>query len=107
MANTYVRLAGSTPPTTAEIELYASSANQYVVGELFICNTGAAATTYRVAITATAGAASGGDWIHYDFPIAANMSHKFTVAFGNGNTLRVRDGTGDTINFLLMGLLIT
>ena len=63
--------------------------------------------TYRVAITDASGAASGEDWVHYDFPIAANMSHKFTLACGDGDTIRVQASVADLISFVLTGLKVT
>jgi len=107
MANTYTRLAALRPANTNEAELYAVATGEYIVAELFICNQSAVERTYRVAITDASGAASGEDWIHYDFPIQANMSHKFTIACGDGDTVRVRASVADLISFVLTGLKVT
>jgi hypothetical protein len=107
MANTYTRLAALRPADTSEAELFAVASGEYIVAELFICNQDSTARTYRVAITDASGAASGEDWIHYDFPIEANMSHKFTIACGDGDTVRVRASLADVISFVLTGLKVT
>ena len=107
MANTYTRLAALRPADTNEAELYAVSSSEYIVAEIFICNQDSSDRTYRVAITDASGAASGEDWIHYDFPIMANMSHKFTLACGDGDTVRVRASVANLISFVLTGLKVT
>jgi len=106
MANTYTRLAALRPANTDEAELYAVSSDEYIVAEIFICNQDSTARTYRVAITDASGAASDEDWIHYDFPIQANMSHKFTLACGDGDTIRVKASVADKISFVLTGLKV-
>jgi hypothetical protein len=107
MANTYTRLAALRPANTSEAELYEVEAAEYIVAEIFICNQDTSDRTYRVAVTDSSGAASGEDWIHYDFPIQANMSHKLTIACGDGNTVRVKASVANLISFVLMGLKVT
>jgi hypothetical protein len=107
MANTYTRLAALRPANTDEAELYEVEAGEYIVAEIFICNQDSSDRTYRVAITDSSAAASGEDWIHYDFPIQANMSHKFTIACGDGDTVRVKASVADKISFVLTGLKVT
>jgi len=107
MANTYTRLAALRPADTNEAELYAVAASEYIVAEIFICNQDSSDRTYRVAITDASGVATGEDWVHYDFPIQANMSHKFTIACGDGDTVRVRASVANLISFVLTGLRVT
>ena len=107
MANTYTRLAALRPADTNEAELYEVAAGEYIVAEIFICNQDSSDRTYRVAITDASGAATGEDWVHYDFPIAANMSHKFTLACGDGDTIRIQASIADLISFVLTGLKVT
>lgn len=107
MANTYTRLAASRPADTNEAELYASSEDEYIIATLHVCNQTASELSYRVAITDASGAASGEDWIYYDFPIHENMAHRFSLSFGNGDTLRIRSSSADSISFVLTGLKVS
>jgi hypothetical protein len=107
MANTYTRLAALRPADTVEAELYEVAADEYIVATIHICNQDASDRTYRVALTDASGVATGEDWIHYDFPIQANMSHRFSISLGDGDTIRVKASVADLISFVLEGLLIT
>ena len=107
MANTYTRLAALRPANTDETELYATAASQYIVANLFVCNQDSTDRTFRVAITDASGAATDEDWIYYDTVAYANMTYRFKIALGGGDTVRIRSGTADVISFVLTGLLIT
>jgi hypothetical protein len=107
MANTYERLAALRPADTVEAELYASAADEYIVGVLYVCNQSAVDRTYRVAITDVAGVATSEDWLYYDFPLYANLTVRVRITMGNGETIRVQSGTADVISFVLSALRIS
>lgn len=107
MSNVYERLAALRPADTSEAELYAVSANEYIVATLFVCNQDSSARTYRVALTDSSGAASGEDWIAYDVSIQANLTHTLIVTAGDGDTVRVQASVADKISFVLTGLNIS
>jgi hypothetical protein len=107
MANTYTRLAALRPANTDQAELYEAAESEYVVATLHICNQSGSDRTYDIALTDASGAAADEDWICKDFPIQASMSHKFSISFGDGDTIRVKASVADFISFVLEGLLIT
>jgi hypothetical protein len=107
MANTYERLAALRPADTVEAELYASSSGEYIVGVVYVCNQSATDRTFRLAVTDVAGAASGEDWLYYDFPLYANLTMRIRITMGDGNTIRVQSGTADVISFVLCPLKIS
>jgi hypothetical protein len=107
MANAYERLAALRPANTNEAELYAVGASEYIVGTLFICNQDSSARTYNVALTDSAGAAAGEDWLAYETSISANITHKIVIPAGDGDTIRVQASIADKLSFALTGLKIT
>jgi len=108
MANTFKRLAALRPADTNEAELYAPGSGVEVIALLNICNQDSSARTVRVALTDTSGAASGEDWIAYDYSVGANEIIQFTaLTLENPNTIRVSASAADVISFVLFGSEIT
>lgn len=107
MANVYERLAALRPADTNEAELYAVAADVYIVATLLICNQSGVETTFRVALTDASGAATDEDWISYDTNIQGNVTHRMIIPAGDGDTIRIKSGTGDVLSFVLTGLKIS
>jgi len=108
MADAYDLLATLRPADTNEAELYAVPASTQLIGNLIICNQTAVDRTFRVALTATSGAATVHQWIRYDIPLLANLPEDIgPISLGAGRTIRVQAGTADAISFVLTGVLIT
>ena len=108
MADVYNKLASLRPANTNEAELYQVPASTELIGNLMVCNQSAVERTYRIAFTDSAGAATSDEWIRYDVPLLANLSHDIgPISLGAGDTIRVRSGTADAVSFVLTGVLIT
>lgn len=82
--------------------LYDTSATNVtaVVGTLIVCNTGASAATYRIAVMDSAGTPAAADWRFYDCTVPAGDSAMLTVGFAmqNGRYIRV-SSSADTVTF--------
>jgi len=108
MADVYNKLASLRPANTNEAELYQVPASTELIGNLMVCNQSAVSRTYRVALTDSSAAATTDEWIRYDVPLLANLSHDIgPISLGAGDTIRVRSGTADAVSFVLTGVLIT
>lgn len=81
MATTsYKVLAQSAPSaTTATDLLTCGSGKQQVISTLVVCNRGATATTFRVAVRPDGSALASTHYIAYDVAIAANDSTNLTL----------------------------
>lgn len=107
MANATVGVLGQANPAagaTADLFTPSSGTRKAVGSTIFVCNTGAAATTYRVYLR-KAGAASGvGTAIAYDVAIPANTTDPWTVGptIGPTDVLSVRSASGE-VTFTLCG----
>ncbi len=95
----YKVLGRSAPSATTATELYAvPSSTSAVVSTLTVCNRGATATTYRIAIKPTSGTTLGNDhYIAYDVSIAANDTTALTLGLtlATGNSLVVYAGNAN------------
>ena len=108
MANTYKRLAALCPANTAEAQLYQPAADTSTICILNVCNQDTGAQTVRVALTDAAGAATGEDWLFYDYSIAANATFQLTgITLQNPETIRIKASVADKISFILFGLEVS
>ena len=109
MTIAYQRLAAVRPSDTNEADLYPLTSGE-VVGVIHVCNQDSTDRTYRIAVTdaGTGVAASGEDWIRYDTPLLANLSHIVTIpGIKATSTIRIRASVANKISFVLMGMLKT
>lgn len=81
MATTsYKVLAQSAPSATTATDLYTVGASkQAVISTLVVCNRGATATTFRIAVRPDGTALANSHYIAYDVAIAANDSTNLTL----------------------------
>lgn len=80
MATTYKVLGQSAPSATTNTDVYTvPSSTQTVVSTIAVCNRGATAATYRIAIRVAGSALSNEEYIAYDTAITANNSTMITV----------------------------
>ena len=105
--DSYSRLAALRPADTNEAELYAVAAGEYIVGTLLICNQDSVARTFNIALCDDSGAAGGEEWIAYETEILGNLTYKYIIPAGDGDTIRVKASVADKISFVLTGLKIT
>ena len=88
MATTYKVLGQSAPSATTNTDVYTVGAGkQAVVSTIAVCNRGATAATYRIAIRVNGSALSNEEYIAYDSAITANNSTMITI----GITLNASD----------------
>lgn len=88
MAATYKVLGQSAPSATTDTNVYTvPTGKQAVVSTIAVCNRGATAATYRIAIRVGGSALSNEEYIAYDTAISANNSTMITV----GVTLNAAD----------------
>jgi len=74
--------------------------------QLYICNTTASPTTYRVFVDADGSTYDQETALWYDFPLGANTTHTYALKsylLAEGSTVGVRAGTGSAITFTLFG----
>jgi hypothetical protein len=105
MAIEYKRLAALAPADTNEAELYAVPSNSEIIANLVITNITAILSTFRVAHTDTAGAATAEDWLAHDENLAGHTRLTIPITAKNPETVRVRSGTADALTFHLAGML--
>jgi hypothetical protein len=103
--DTYELIEALRPADTNEAELYEVVGS--IVGTLFVCNQDSVTRTYSVALTTVSGAADGAEWIAYETEILGNLTYKYIIPAGAGNTIRVQASIADKISFVLTGLKIT
>lgn len=88
MATAYKILGQVAPAATTNTNVYTVPAGtEAVVSTIFVCNRGATAATYRIAIRKNGNAISNEHYIAYDPVILANDSIAITV----GTTLNAED----------------
>lgn len=77
---TYKVLAQAAPSATSNTDIYTVGAGkQTVVSTLIICNRGATAATFRIAIRTDGAVLANTHYIAYDVPIAANDATTLTL----------------------------
>ena len=84
------------PSSTTLSTLYTATAD-CVVSSIIICNLGATATTFRVALRPLGGAIDDSHYIYYDLPIDANDTFIFTggIALKNTDIISVYSGNAN------------
>lgn len=88
MAQAYKVLAQSAPAATANTDMYTVGAGlQIVASTVTVCNRGAAAALYRIAVRNGGAALANQHYIAYDATVAAND----TIALTLGLTLQTSD----------------
>ena len=98
MATNYGIIAQSAPAATTNTDLYTvPGGTQFVGSTLYICNRGATATTFRVALRPLGAVLADAQYVAYDVLVAANdtttittgltldATDKITVYAGNAN----------------------
>jgi len=103
----YERIAAVRPANTNEQDLYALT-NGEAMGIIHVCNQDSTDRTYNIAITdaGTGVAASGEDWIRYEIPLLANLSHIVIIpGIKATSTIRIQASVADKISFVFMGQL--
>jgi hypothetical protein len=76
----YKVLAQSAPSATTATDLYTCGAGkQTIISTLVVCNRGATATTFRLAVRPDGSALANTHYIAYDVTIAANDSTNLTL----------------------------
>lgn len=105
MATTYKVLGQSAPSATTNTDVYTVGAGkQAVVSTIAVCNRGATAATYRIAIRVNGSALSNEEYIAYDSAITANNSTMITigVTLGAGDIVTVYASNAN-LSFNLFG----
>lgn len=105
MATTYKVLGQVAPSATTATTAYTvPSSTQTVVSTITVCNRGASAATYRIAVRPDGAALSNQHYIAYDTAITANNSTMITVGVTLGDTdvVTVYASTAD-LSFSLFG----
>jgi hypothetical protein len=98
-----------TASTGTYATLFSTSASQTaVVSSIAICNTAAAAVTYRIGVMGSAGTPGASEWIVYDNTVPANDTVFLTVGLTLGNTKFIRiSSSANTCAFSASYALIT
>ena len=87
MATTYKVLGQSALSATTNTDVYTVGAGkQAVVSSITICNRGALAATYRIAVRPDGAALANQHYIVYDVAIAANDTTVLTIGLTLGDT---------------------
>ena len=87
MATTYKVLGRSALSATTNTDVYTVGAGkQAVVSSITICNRGALAATYRIAVRPDGAALDNQHYIVYDVAIAANDTTVLTIGLTLGDT---------------------
>ncbi len=105
MAATYKVLGQSAPSATTNTDVYTvGTGKQAVVSTIAVCNRGATAATYRIAIRVAGSALSNEEYIAYDSSITANNSTMITigVTLGAGDVVTVYASNAN-LSFNLFG----
>ena len=104
MATTYKVLGQVIPAATTETSLYVpTSGSSAIVSSLVICNQGATAATYRIAVanstsTSTGAVAATKEWIVYGATVNASDSITLTlgITMSSAFSLRVYSSSANT-----------
>lgn len=87
MATTYKVLGQSAPSATTATTLYTvPSSTQTVVSTIAVCNRGAAAATFRVAVRPNGASLASEHYIAYDAEVTANNTTFITIGATLGDT---------------------
>lgn len=108
MATTYAILGQSAPADTNNADLFSvTTAHNYVVSTIAVCNTTSSAATCRVFARKAGASAAASNALVYDAPIPANTTVSFTLGVtlnGTvGDILTVRSGTANALTFTAFG----
>ncbi len=109
MATEYGIIAQSAPSATTNTDLYTvPAATEFVGSTLYICNRGATATTFRVALRPSGATIADAMYIAYDVPVAANDTTTVTsgLTLGAADKITVYAGNAD-LSFNLSGAEIS
>jgi len=109
MATSYSILAQAAPSATTNTDLYTVPAATEIVGStLYICNRGATATTFRVALRPAGGSITDAMYVAYDVPVAANDTTTITTGLTLAATDKITVYAGNAnLSFNLSGAKIT
>lgn len=109
MAETRKILGQLNPAATTLTALYTvPGATQVVESTLFVCNQGAAASTFRLSTSQNGAADDPKQYVYYDVAIAGNDTFARTVGvtLGAGDVVRVYAGNGN-LSFNMYGVELT
>ena len=109
MATEYSIIAQSAPGATTNTDLYTVPlSTQFVGSTLYICNRGATATTFRVALRPAGATIADEHYVAYDVPVAANDTTTITSGLTLGATDKITVYAGNAnLSFNLSGAEIT
>lgn len=109
MPQTHKVLGQSNPAATTLTTLYTvPSATQTICSTLSVCNTGASATTYRIAVRPAGAAIATSQYLVYDSAIPANDTIVLTLGISLAATDVVSVYSANTaLAFALYGVEIT
>lgn len=99
MATNYKVLGQSAPSANTDTTLYTvPAATEAVISTLVVCNRGASAATYRIAVRPNGAALANSHYVAYDISIAANSLVALTlgVTIDATDVVTVRASTADT-----------
>lgn len=107
MAQTHGRLATSAPAATTNATAFTAVAVT-IISSIFVCNTSAADTVFRLFLVPSAGAAGVTNALYYDLPLRANDTFLINGVpdLEIGDFLVVYSGNG-LVAFTISGLEIT
>lgn len=109
MPETIGTLGQAAPAANTDTALYtAAAATSAVVSSLVVCNTGGAATTFRVHLRNEGAAVGVGNALVYDMTLAAKETIALTlgIALDAADVLSVRSASG-TVTFTACGTEVT
>lgn len=109
MPTTYKVLGQSAPASLTDTTLYTCpSSTQTVVSTISVCNRGAAAATFRIAVRPNGATLSNEHYVAYDVTIDGNATIPWTVGItmDAADVITVRASTS-TFSFIAFGSEIT
>lgn len=99
MATTAYKVLGqSNPSATSNSDVYTvPAATEAIISTGVICNRGASATTFRIAVRVNGAGIANSQYIYYDVSIGANDTFAFTfgVTLDAGDVVTVYAGNGN------------
>jgi len=109
MTTAYGIIAQVAPDATTDTDLYTVPSGTELVGStLYICNRGATATTFRVALRPDGATITDAMYIAYDVPVAANDTTTITTGLTLDATDKITVYAGNAnLSFNLSGAKIT
>lgn len=108
MATTYAILGQSAPANTSNADLFSvTSAHNYIVSTIAVCNTTTSASTCRIFARKAGASAAASNALVYDTLIPANSTVSFTLGVTlngtAGDVVTVRTGTANALTFTAFG----